>query len=83
MSQSRIDDILEQYPDEEFVILDGLDSAVVGIDANELRLIYSVQLIIKKLVKQGLSEDDAHEWFAYNILGAYMGPKTPIYLIQY
>lgn len=83
MSQSRIDDILEQYPDEEFVILDGLDSAVVGIDANELRLIYSVQLIIKKLVKQGLSEQDAHEWFAYNILGAHMGPKTPIYLIQY
>ena len=83
MSQSRIDDILEQYPDEEFVILDGLDSAVVGIDANEYWLIYSVQLIIKKLMKGGLSEDDAQEWFAYNILGAYMGPKTPIYLIQY
>ena len=83
MSQSRIDDILEQYPDEEFVILDGLDSAVVGIDAGEYRLIYSVQLIIKKLMKGGMSEDDAQEWFAYNILGAYMGPKTPIYLIQY
>lgn len=70
--------ILENYPDENFLIADGFDNAVIGVDEKSMRLIYSVKRVIDILLKD-MSETDALEYFYFNIDGAYMGDKTPIW----
>ena len=70
--------ILENYPDENFLIADGFDNAVIGVDEKSMRLIYSVKRVMDILLKD-MSETDALEYFYFNIDGAYMGDKTPIW----
>jgi len=71
--------ILDTFPDNEILIADGFDAAVIGIDTLEMRLIYSVTKCIKILMKQGMSEEDAIEYFDFNVSSAYMGEQTPIW----
>ena len=71
--------IIENYQDEEILKADGFDDAVIGIDTDSMRLIYSVQKCIEVLTEEGMDEIDAVEYFEYNVLGAYVGEKTPIW----
>lgn len=71
-------EILEKYPDEEFLLADGFNEAVLGVDEKSMRLIYSISKCIKILMED-MSEEDAFEYFYYNVSGAYMGEKTPIW----
>jgi hypothetical protein len=70
-----LDKIIEYYSDEELLIADGFDDAVIGIDEKSMRIIYSVSkcLTIDALL------DEAVEYFEFNVTGAYMGEKTPIW----
>jgi hypothetical protein len=38
------------------------------------------QMIVKLVTQDGMSLEDAMEYFEYNILGAYVGDQTPIYV---
>jgi len=58
--------ILDNYPDQPFVILDGLDSAVIGMDQNGERLVYSINGIVDCFVEQGMEPDEAIEFYEYN-----------------
>jgi len=73
-----IEQIIEQYYEEDFLIADGFDEAIIGVEENEMRLIYSVSKCLK-ILEQDMSEIDAFEFFTYNVSGAYVGEKTPIW----
>ena len=45
----KLNDILGSYPEEEFLKADGFDGAIVGIEANSLRLVYSVEIAVEML----------------------------------
>lgn len=75
-----LDNILEQYPDQEFLKADGLDEAVIGFEINTNKLVYSVRKCIEILVEQDMTEEDAFDYFYYNILDAYVGELTPIWI---
>ncbi len=60
---------------------DGFDDAIIGVDSRSMKLIYSQKKIIDILV-QDMTLDDALEYFNFNIEGAYMGEKTPIFCID-
>lgn len=77
----KIKKILSLYPDDGFVKADGLDDAIIGIHTGDgnARLVYSIDAIIKILMKD-MNEDDAYEYFYFNIEGAYLGEQTPIYI---
>lgn len=77
-----IEEIKERYSEEEFLIADGFDDAIIGVDDKTMRLIYSVSKCIEVLMKD-MSEEDALEYFSYNVSGAYMGEKTPIWCSDY
>jgi hypothetical protein len=80
MTRKEIDEYVdEHYPDEEIMLLDGLDEAFIGLTTNNIRAVYSVQKIIELLSKD-MSEEDAWEYFNFNIECAYVGEKTPVYL---
>lgn len=73
------EDILDQYPDSTFLFADGLDDAIIGVDGETMRVIYSVAACIDIFTEQGMSMDEAIEYFDFNIRGSYMGEKTPIW----
>lgn len=58
--------ILDNYPDQPFVILDGLDNAVIGVDQNAERLVYSINAIVDCFVEEGMEPDEAIEFYEYN-----------------
>lgn len=72
--------IIENYPDEEILKADGFDDAVIGIEVNSMRLVYSTKKTIAILInRESMTELEALEYFDFNIGGAYVGEKTPIW----
>ncbi len=68
---NKLEQILETYPDVEFIKADGFDKAVIGVDLKYYRLIYDYDLAIKTLVEDdGMTLEDAIEYFDYNVLGS-------------
>lgn len=61
-----IDKILEWFPEEELLKIDGFDDAIIGIEDLDMRLIYSCSKIIE-ILQQDMSEEEAVEHFEYNI----------------
>jgi hypothetical protein len=79
-----IEQIKDNFPDEQFVIADGFNNAIIGLDVIERRIIYSVTKVLDILIKEhNLSSEDAYEYFEYNIFNAYVGERTPIWSFEY
>ena len=74
-----IENIIEKYPNESFLKPDGFDEALIGVDIKSMRLVYSVSKCIQILSKD-MNEIDAIEYFYFNVSGAYVGEKTPIWV---
>ena len=58
------------------------EQAIIGQDDASLRVVYSVDKIIG-ILSEEMSEEEAREFYEYNILGAYMGEMTPIYVNEH
>ena len=68
---------------ETIILLDGFDDCIINIIGNiqtECAL-YSTHKIIEKLKKE-MSEEEAREYFEYNIIGAYLGEHTPMFTVE-
>ena len=69
---------------KEVRFADGLDKAIIGIvvnNENQSVIAYSIPKIIEILMGDNeLPEEEAYEWFDFNIAGAYVGKGTPVYL---
>ena len=74
-----LEQILKWFPDDDLLKADGFDDAIIGIDDSSLRLIYSVKKCIDILIADGLTEDDAIDFFNFNTKCAWVGEKTPIW----
>ena len=77
-------DIEDLYADDEPEILfaDGYDKAIAGVvwDGERTRVVYETEEILKILMEDGMSYDEASEYFDFNVAGSYMGVYTPLYL---
>ena len=83
--QDRLAEIIqEQNP--EALPADGLDDAILGIAyrAGAAPLVaYSTSQCIQILMdRDGMSHDEASEFFEFNVLGAFVGPGTPVFVQQ-
>jgi len=70
---------IEDYPD--LMQAEGLEEAIVGV-INRLgtqALCYDLNKVIDILMRD-MSEEEAWEYFYYNIEGCYVGENTPVYL---
>lgn len=78
---TKLEEILESYPDEEFIKADGFDNAIVGVEIYSNRLVYSAQKAIEILINdEGMLEEDAIEHLYYNVIGSCVGPETPLWI---
>lgn len=62
------------------ILWDDLNDAVIGISDN-LCAVYDIDKIVECLqANDEMTEEDAHDWLGYNILGVYVGEFTPIHI---
>lgn len=62
------------------LIADGFDEAIIGQTTKGL-VVYNIATIIELLMERdGMTEEEALEFFDFNIDGSYMGEQTPIFI---
>ena len=68
--------------DDEVLLADGFEDALIGIGWQFSRrlAVYDLDRCIEILMGQGLDYEEAVEHFDYNVLGAYVGPNTPVFV---
>jgi len=76
---------LDDIP-EGVVLLTGLEKAVVGITeefGGIFRIMYSRSKIMDILKERDkMTEDEAYEFYTYNILGMHVCEQNPIFLVD-
>ena len=73
-----LDRILERFEDVDFIQFDGLDAAVVGVEANTLVLIYSIPKCIEVMIENGATEEEAWMDLEHNYINAFYNERQPI-----
>ena len=58
------------------------EQAIIGQDDASLRIVYSANKIVE-ILSEEMTPEEAVEFYEYNILGAYMGEMTPIYVSEH
>lgn len=69
---------MDHFSDSEFLLANGYDDAIVGATEDDV-LVYDKDMVIQILARE-MPLDDAIEFFDYNIAGAYVGEKTPLFI---
>jgi hypothetical protein len=70
---------------EGLLKMDGYDDCLVGVVerfGEDSYFIYDRELVLEKLQKGGMSYEEALEYYEFNQLGAYVGERTPAFLIR-
>jgi hypothetical protein len=79
----NIQNVLENClsEDETVLLADGFENAFIGIGRQfgKPMAVYNKQKCIEILMND-MSEDEAVEYFSYNVEGAYVGENTPVFL---
>jgi hypothetical protein len=75
--------ISEEYP--ELLKADGFDDAIIGVvqRMGVQAICYDEEKVIDILMKRdGMTLEEAMEYFDFNIAGAWVGDSTPFFLIR-
>lgn len=76
------EELSQEYGDLLFMSEIEFDEAIIGVAERigmEAVVAYDIDKIIEILMRE-MTEEEAVEYFEFNILGAYMGEKTPVYI---
>jgi hypothetical protein len=77
--KEKVEDMLGE--DENVLLADGFDDAFLGIGRQFDRpiAVYDRSKCID-ILQENMSEEEAEEYFQYNVEGAWVGENTPIFL---
>jgi len=71
-----LNEIIERYEENVFIKFDGFDEAIIGVQESQMNLIYSYKCI--EILSKSMCEEEAVEYFYFNVVGLFIGEKTPI-----
>ena len=63
--------------------MDGYNDCILGICerfGQEPIIAYDKQLVLGKLIDEGMTEEEAEEFFYFNQIGSWMGDLTPCFI---
>jgi len=84
MTREQVNQYCEEF-ETDLLCMDGFDDCIEGIIERfgmEPILCYNKQKVIAKLISNGIkNEEEAEEYFQFNQLGAWLGDKTPCFII--
>ena len=69
--------------EDELLLADGFEDALIGTGercCQPTLAVYDRQKCIEILQSQGMSYEEAHEYFDFNVVGAWVGDQTPIFV---
>ena len=67
----------------EALFADGFDDAIIGYDAVGFRVVYDYDKCSDILIKRdGMTKHEAHEFMEFNVVGAFVGDFTPLFVNQ-
>jgi hypothetical protein len=69
--------------EDEMLTMDGFDCCIVGVVermGHPPIICYDREKVIKKHMEEGMSYDEAEEFFEFNQIGAWVGDSTPCFL---
>jgi len=76
------EDLAELDPD--LLLADGWDAQIIGTahsPGRKLLVVYDGDAIVNVMInRDGMSPEEAEEFFDYNIEGAWMGTNTPVFV---
>lgn len=72
------------FPDEDILLADGFDDELLGVAQryDQTIAVYDQEAVVAKLQSQGMTYDEAIDYYGYNIVGSWMGEGTPAFLIR-
>ena len=69
---------------EDYILVaDGFEKALLGVGRRALQpdiAVYDENKCIEVLMSQGMDRETAIEYFEFNVVGAWVGDKTPLFL---
>lgn len=82
MKLKDYDELMLQLEDNECLLADGFERALVGITCGSNPVaVYDINRMVGVLVEdEDMHPDDAMEYIEFNVIGAYVGEKTPMYI---
>ena len=84
ISTERWEELMEVY--DGCLMADGFEEALIGFGTrfNNPVTIYDLRKCLDILVRRdGMSQEEAEEYMDFNVLGAYVGEETPIFIGDY
>lgn len=69
--------------DASLLLADGFDEAIVGYGqrcSEPPVVIYDRSKCLEILMRDGMTLEEAEEFFSFNVEGAWVGPRTPVFL---
>lgn len=81
LSAATLDDLRANYPD--CLLGDGFEDAIIGIVDGACRepvVCYDYDECVEILMRDGMDEIEACEYMDFNVVGAYVGEMTPLFL---
>jgi hypothetical protein len=79
------DALVELAGDPDLLFADGFDDAMIGVVRRSGQppvVVYDRDVCITVLMTQGMTRDEAEEHFAFNTEGAWVGDRTPAFLVR-
>jgi len=64
----------------EAVFADGFDQCLAGFDSKGRAIYFANEIVMTLVDRDGMAEEEALEYFSFNIEGAHVGEFTPIYM---
>ena len=76
------DELMEELTVNECLVADGFDNALIGItEGSNPVAVYDTDKCIQVLMEdEGMTDEEALDYFYYNTVGAYVGEKTPLFI---
>ncbi len=68
--------------ESESLFADGFDDCIIGIGRSfdTYKVVYDTGKVLDKLCESGMTEDEAREFYEFNIVGSYVGEGTPVFI---
>ena len=79
---NRREQLAEEADDPELLFADGFDEAILGtVDrfGQETAVLYDRQKVLEILMRDKMTYEEAEEYFSFNIIGAWIGDRTPAF----
>lgn len=80
-----IQNYIFNYHDDSIILADGFELAFLGCgySFNNSHAVYDMGICLEILMQRdGMTYDEAEEFFEYNVLGAFVSDRMPVFLVQ-